>query len=95
MLPLPTRHAVALLVSGAILLVWPVPARAAEPPLPYGPVPSERQLRWHELELYGFLHFTVNTFTDKEWGYGDEPLPLSTPPASTRSRSWARRRREG
>jgi alpha-L-fucosidase len=24
-------------------------------------VPSERQLRWHELELYGFLHFTVNT----------------------------------
>ena len=28
-------------------------------PAPYGPVPSERQLRWHELEFYGFLHFTV------------------------------------
>ncbi len=49
------------------------------PPKAFGPVPTERQLRWHEMEFYGFLHFTVNTFTDKEWGYGDERETVFNP----------------
>ena len=48
-------------------------------PQPYGPLPSPRQLAWHALEFYGFLHFTVNTFSDLEWGYGDEPPELFAP----------------
>lgn len=54
-------------------------ALAADPPVRFGPVPSERQLAWHETEFYGFVHFTVNTFTDKEWGYGDESPSLFNP----------------
>jgi alpha-L-fucosidase len=52
---------------------------ADDSPSPYGPTPSERQLRWHELEFYGFLHFTVNTFADVEWGYGDERPDVFNP----------------
>jgi alpha-L-fucosidase len=48
-------------------------------PEPYGALPSGPQLAWHQLEFTAFLHFTVNTFTDKEWGYGDEDPNLFQP----------------
>jgi len=50
-------------------------------PKVFGPVPSDRQQAWHHLEFYGFLHFTVNTFTGKEWGYGDELPDIFNPTA--------------
>ncbi len=42
-------------------------------------VPSERQLKFQQLEFYAFIHFTVNTFTDKEWGDGTESPEIFNP----------------
>jgi alpha-L-fucosidase len=42
-------------------------------------VPSERQLRWQALEFQAFVHFGMNTFTDREWGEGTEDPRLFAP----------------
>lgn len=59
------------------------------PPDPVFPIPSERQLDWHELEYYAFVHFNMNTFSDREWGFGDE-LPSMFDPTDLDTRQWAR-----
>jgi len=56
-----------------------LPAAAAVGPAPYGATPSSRQQAWQALEFYGFLHFTVDTFTDRDWGLGDEDPAIFNP----------------
>ncbi len=58
-------------------------------PAPFGPVPSENQLRWQQMEYYAFVHFSLNTYTDQSWGYGNEDVNLFNP-KHLDCRQWAR-----
>ena len=57
-------------------------------PAPVHPLPSERQLKWNETEFYAFFHYGMNTFTDKEWGYGNEEETLYAPKGKPDPRQW-------
>ena len=53
------------------------------------PRPSASQLQWQRDELAMFVHFGVNTFTDREWGDGKEDPQLFAP-TTLDARQWAR-----
>lgn len=56
-------------------------------------VPTQRQIDWQEMETYAFLHYSINTYTDEEWGYGNAPAELFNP-SNLDARQWARVCRE-
>ena len=56
---------------------------------PCGPVPTDNQLRWQDMEMYAFIHYSLNTYTDQEWGFGNEALELFNP-SDLDCRQWAR-----
>ncbi len=76
---LPLFLALALLVS----------CDQTPPPAAVNPLPAARQLKWHEMEFYAFVHFNMNTFTDIEWGTGGESPELFNP-TELDCRQWVR-----
>ena len=58
-------------------------------PAPLGPVPTKNQLRLQQMEYYAFVHFSLNTYTDQSWGYGNEDIKLFNP-EKLDCRQWAR-----
>jgi len=76
--------------------IWPFLAlglsycqEKAAPPEPVLPIPHARQIAWQELQYYGFVHFNMNTFSDREWGFGDEK-PEQFNPTELDAKQWAR-----
>ncbi|HEY3282906.1 MAG TPA: alpha-L-fucosidase [Armatimonadota bacterium] len=82
-----------LLVALAALCLVSTAAEVGPPP-PLDPVPSVDQLAWQRGELTMFVHFTVNTFTDREWGEGTED-PSVFNPTHLDARQWAKTAKAG
>ena len=63
-----------------ILMVLVIPGFSCAPEKE-AVLPDPAQVEYQEMEFVGFIHFTMNTFTDLEWGYGDEDPALFNPTA--------------
>ncbi len=72
-----------------VILLFFSSCKQVAPPEPVLPLPSERQLAWHEMEFYAFVHFNMNTFTNMEWGLGSESSELFNP-TDLDCRQWAK-----
>ncbi|MBO7590982.1 MAG: alpha-L-fucosidase [Prevotella sp.] len=78
------------LIITILMAVAPILAHAQEKDnASCGPVPTENQLRWQDMEMYAFIHYSLNTYTDQEWGFGNEDPKLFNP-SDLNCRQWAR-----
>ena len=57
-------------------------------------VPTARQIAYESMEFFCFIHFTVNTFTGREWGDGTEPESIFNP-TELDAKQWAKTAAEG
>ena len=70
---------IAILIAALSWLSSCSSSNEAPPPAPCGPVPTENQLTWQDMETYAFIHYSLNTYTDQEWGFGNEDPKLFNP----------------
>lgn len=62
-----------------VVLLTGMPRLHAQPGLSRNPLPTSHQLKWHENNYYLFMHFGPNTFTNQEWGTGQETTAVFRP----------------
>lgn len=73
---LPRHLCLALLLSAITFTVSSYTDKTIEP---FGPLPSQDQIALQDMEMYAFIHYSLNTYTDQEWGFGDESPELFNP----------------
>lgn len=78
------------LVFLSVLLLFPLFSSCRpEKPDNVGPTPTEDQVNLQDMEMYAFLHYSLNTYTDQEWGFGNEDAKLFNP-SRLDTRQWVR-----
>lgn len=75
----PTRSLLAVLTACASLSALTASGQTVPPPAPYGALPSQGQLQWHEMEMYNMIEFNQINYLDKDWGWGDESPEIVNP----------------
>ncbi|MDJ1505540.1 alpha-L-fucosidase [Xanthocytophaga agilis] len=76
------KNCISLCLTQLLLLVVPLVVQAQNAPkgvTTLAVTPQPRQLAYQQLETIAFIHYTVNAFTDKEWGDGTESPKIFNP----------------
>ena len=75
-------------ISTAVFSLFLAGCQSVPVPEAILPVPQEKQVNWQTMETYAFVHFGLNTFNDREWGYGDSD-PKTFNPTNLDCEQWA------
>ena len=76
-------------MKSVVLIIASVMLAAVASAQPCGPLPNGNQRRWQDMEMYAFIHYSLNTYTHQEWGFGNEDPQLFNP-STLDCRQWAR-----
>ena len=77
------------LILGCAALLASCSGTTVAPPEPIFPIPAENQVDWQKMETNAFIHFGLNTFNDREWGYGDSD-PKTFNPSRLDCEQWVK-----